>query len=175
MKQFESILEGYMERYTTGGFVTGDLIKFKPNALTATTLKDKPETFKFRIKDFMKSDLNLKVASVKRTIDAFSGEEAEEIDIVREYAPGLWADPMTVPIDAIEFVDTGANAFQHPVPKSLKRPNRLNGPEELKAKQTADKVKTDVNLPTGNTKIPGGKKWNDSKPGGGNLPKKNSF
>ena len=173
MKQFEKVLESYMERYTHGGFVTGDWVKFKNDVLSHPMLKDKSEAFKNRIKDFMKNDLHLKVACVKTTQDPFTVKPATEIDIVREYAPGLWADPMTVPVDVLELVDTGNNAFQHPVPDSLKRPNRTHGPEEVDAEQTegAKKAKTTLNLPVADTKIPSkSKRWKDNKPGAGNVP-----
>jgi hypothetical protein len=171
MKQFETILEDYMERYKNSGFVTGDWVKFKSNALQHPFIKSRGTRYIEMIKDFMKSDLHLKVACVKRPIDAFTTGPAEEIDIVREYAPGLWADPMTVPVDVLEVIDTGINAFQHPVPDSLKRPNREHGPEPIKAKPSAEKAKTEVNLTNKNTNINKGKKWNDSKPGAGNVPK----
>jgi hypothetical protein len=77
---------------------------------------------------------------------------------------------MTVPVEALELQDDGIN--RGPVPDSLKRKNNVHGPEEIKTKETND-FKADVNLTDKNTVIPGGKKWNDNEPGGGNAPKKN--
>jgi len=89
-------------------------------------------------------------------------------DVIIEYAPGLYRNPMTVPIEAFELQDDGIN--RGPVPDSLKRKSKINiKPEETEAEQSAD---FDINLQNKNVQLPGGTKWDDKKPGAGNSPKR---
>jgi len=122
-----------------------------------------------------KFDLNLRVSAVKSiypttTMNYRGGTEAPDniyVDIIIEYAPGLYRNPMTVPIEALEIQDDGIN--RGPVPDSVKRKSKIHGPEKVETDSSAD---FEVNLNNKNVKLPGGKNWDDSKPGAGNQPKK---
>mgnify|MGYP006439980761 FL=1 len=95
---------------------------------------------------------------------------------MKETAPGLFTDIVTVPVHLLVQVDTGNNLA--PIPDSQKKddPSHIK-PEEVKGKDTANvdsppygSSANDNSLPAKNT--PGkGKKWDDSKPGGGNMIK----
>ena len=104
------------------------------------------------------------------------GEQKKEIhvaskneisDIYIEYAPGLYRNPMTVPMEVVEIMDDGNNTG--PVVNSVRRKNNIHGPEETKAKSDID---ASVNLTTQNVKLPGANKWDDTQPGGGNYKPK---
>jgi hypothetical protein len=120
-------------------------------------------------------DLNLRVGAVKSiypttTQNFVGGSEAPDgvfLDIYIEYAPGLYRNPMTVPIEVVDMVDDGNN--RGPVPDSLVRKNNVHGPKEIKAGQEGGLKPDNVNLPQKNTVLPGANKWNDSKPGAGNF------
>jgi len=88
-------------------------------------------------------------------------------DVYIEYAPGLYRNPMTVPIDVLELQDDGNN--RGPIPDSLRRPNNIHEPREITASTDA---KHEINLATSNTKLPNSNKWDDTKPGGGNFKPK---
>jgi hypothetical protein len=121
-------------------------------------------------------DLNLRISAIKSTrpttTQNYRGgtESPDDIyaDVIIEYAPGLYRNPMTVPIGALELQDDGIN--RGPIPDSIKRKSKIQiKPEDQKAEQDAD---FDINLGNKNVQLPGGTKWNDSKPGAGNMPKK---
>ncbi len=121
-------------------------------------------------------DLNLRISAIKSiypttTQNYRGGTESPDAiyaDVIVEYAPGLYRTPMTVPIEALELQDDGINTG--PVPDSLKRKSQIDiKPKVVKAEQEANH---NINLSDKNVQIPGGTKWNDGVPGGGNTPKK---
>jgi hypothetical protein len=179
-KKFNVLLENVMERYQTGGFLIGDRVKFRKDWSKLDFFKEKAQSFLQMIEAVTQPnfDLNLRVSAVKSiypttTQNYRGGTESPDhiyVDVIIEYAPGLYRNPMTVPVESLELQDDGIN--RGPVPDSLKRKNRVSDkPEEIKTKET-NNLKADVNLTDKNTKLPGGNKWDDSKPGAGNTPKK---
>jgi hypothetical protein len=176
--KFTVLFENLLERYQQGGFIIGDRVKFKKDALSLDFFKNKGQSFIDIVKATMAPgfDLNLRVGAIKSTRPTTTqnyrgGTESPDdqyADIYIEYAPGLYRNPMTVPIGALELQDDGINTG--PVPDSLKRKSKINiKPEAVKAEQKAEH---DINLGNKNVQIPGGTKWNDKEPGAGNQPKK---
>ena len=85
-------------------------------------------------------------------------------DVVQEYAPGLYKDPMTVPINILLMVNSATDGFGTPSPDSQNYDNKeIQKPKNV---NTSDKDRT---LPTDNTTLANVNKWDDSKPGGGNT------
>lgn len=176
MKRFDALYEHKLERYQQGGIIVGDRVRFKKDALNLEYVKSRAQSFQEIIKACMEPtfDLNLRVGAIKSiypttTQNYTGGSEAPDgvfLDIYIEYAPGLYRNPMTVPIAAVEVIDDGNN--RGPVPDSLKRPNNIHGPKEIKAEPSTD-LKTDVNLQNKNVVLPNSNKWDDSKPGAGNF------
>jgi hypothetical protein len=177
--KFNVLLENLLERYQSGGFLIGDRVKFRKDWNKLDFFKQKAPSFIQMIEATAdpKFDLNLRISALKSiyptTTQNYRGgtESPDHIyaDIIVEYAPGLYRNPMTVPVEALELQDDGIN--RGPVPDSLKRKNNVHGPEEIKTKET-NNLEAEVNLNGKNVKIPGGKKWDDKAPGGGNSPKK---
>lgn len=127
--KFAILCEDVLNRYQTGGLLSGDFVKFRKGALNNPAFKDLDSTFKEMIKEMMESDLNLKVGAVKtsRPVSQYNMNNTiygYSVDIVQEYAPGLYKNPMTVPMEVLERVDTGANLA--PIPDSLRRKDREN-------------------------------------------------
>ena len=176
--KFTVLYENMLERYQQGGFILGDRVKFKKDCLNMDFFKTKGQSFIDIVKSCMAPgfDLNLRIGAIKSTRPTTTqnyrgGSESPDdqyADVYIEYAPGLYRNPMTVPIGALELQDDGINTG--PVPDSVKRKSKINiKPEDVKAEQTAD---FDINLQNKNVQIPGGTKWNDKEPGAGNKPKK---
>jgi len=176
--KFNVLYENVLERYQQGGFVIGDRVKFRKDCLKLDFFQNKGQSFLDLIKATMAPgfDLNLRISALKSTRPTTTqnyrgGTESPDdvyADVIIEYAPGLYRNPMTVPIDALELQDDGINTG--PVPDSVKRKNNVQiKPKEAKAESNAE---FEVNLTNKNVQIPGGKKWNDKAPGGGNTPKK---
>jgi len=177
MSNFEKLFEAEMERFQQGGFLVGDRIKFKKDALKHEYVTKRAESFQNIIRSCMDPgfDLVLRIGAIKSiypttTQNYGNGTQSPDgifFDIYIEYAPGLYRNPMTVPIDIIEVLDDGNN--RGPVPDSARRKNKIHGPEEVK---TDSDIKANVNLTTQNVKLPGANKWDDTQPGGGNFKPK---
>lgn len=176
--KFDVLFENLLERYQQGGFIIGDRVRFKKDALKSDFMKDKGQNFIDVVKSCMDPgfDLNLRISAIKSiyptTTQNYRGgtESPDKIyaDVIVEYAPGLYRTPMTVPIEILELQDDGINTG--PVPDSVRRKSKIQiKPEKVEAEQKAD---FDINLQNKNVQLPGGTKWNDSKPGAGNMPKK---
>ena len=176
--KFDVLFENLLERYQQGGFLIGDRVRFKKDALNSEFMKGKGQNFIDVVKSCMDPsfDLNLRVSAIKSvyptTTQNYRGgtESPDKIyaDVIVEYAPGLYRTPMTVPIELLELQDDGINTG--PVPDSVRRKNKINiKPEKTEAEQSAD---FDINLQNKNVQLPGGTKWDDKKPGAGNSPKR---
>lgn len=179
MAQFLKLYESAIQRFTRGGFLVGDLVKFKSNFSSDEFFKKQATNYLQKIDEFVKSGLNIRVSAVKPVYPSSYKpgniqNEAESflIDIVLEKVPGLYYDFVTVPAHVLEHIDTGINLA--PVPDSLRRPNNeIIDPEEV-ASQTSDPTsyltphrqtltsdkgdgkdsKSEISLPGKNTKIP---------------------
>jgi hypothetical protein len=130
--KFQVLYEDVYSRFQSGGLVAGDIVKFRSNVFNHPAIKEAMPEFKQIIQELKGSDLNLKVGAVRtirpgqqynlqNTIYGYS------VDVIQEYAPGLFRTPVTVPIEVLERVeDTGNNRNPQPVPDSLKRKERIN-------------------------------------------------
>ena len=169
--KFNTLYEGMLERYQQGGFVIGDRVRYRKDCLKSEFFRHKPQNFIDLIKSCLDKnfDLNLRVSSIKSIYPTTSqnysgGTEAPDglyVDVIIEYAPGLYRTPMTVPIDVLEIFDDGAN--RGPVPDSLYRKSNINiKPEEIKTKSDKN---FEINLQNINIKLPNsGAKHDFSKP-----------
>lgn len=176
---FEQLFEAEMERFQQGGFLVGDRIRFKKNALSHEYVSKRAASFQDIIKACMDPtfDKVLRIGAIKSiypttTQNYGNGTQSPDgifFDIYIEYAPGLYRNPMTVPLDIIELMDDGIN--RGPIPDSSRRKNNIHGPEEV---QAASDIKADINLRNQNVKLPGANKWDDTQPGGGNYKPKKS-
>jgi hypothetical protein len=175
---FNVLFEDLLGRYQQGGYLIGDRVRFKKDCLNLEFFKSKGTNVLDVIKSCMQPgfDLNLRIAALKSvyptTTQNYRGgtESPDNIyaDVIIEYAPGLYRNPMTVPIESLELQDDGIN--RGPVPDSTVYKNKeQQKPKEISADSSAN---FDINLTDKNTVIPGGKKWNDNVPGAGNAPTK---
>jgi hypothetical protein len=169
--KFNTLYENMLERYQLGGFVVGDRVRYRKDCLKLEFFRHKPQNFIDLVKSCMDKsfDLNLRVSAIKSIYPSTSqnyrgGTESPDaiyVDVIIEYAPGLYRTPMTVPIESLEIFDDGAN--RGPVPDSLRRKSKINiKPEETKAVSDKD---FDINLQMKNVKLPNsGIKHDYSKP-----------
>lgn len=179
--KFRALIEGVHQRYQNSQFLTGDVVQFIDSAMQDEWCQKQADSLKDRIKDMIEGDENLRVGAVKALRPAVGGavqpdQQVDDfyVDVVRETAPGLFTDVVTVPARLLAIVDTGANL--PPVPDSQKKddPSHIKGEDASTAKDKVDPLNpgsgNDISLTS--THTPGkGKKWNDSKPGGGNMIK----
>jgi len=141
--KFETLITESISRFTQGGVLSGDLVRIRKDYMKNEKVKGMTEQFKAMIQNAANTDLNLRVGGVKSTRPTTSGYYGGGdgsgtsaptdywIDVVIEYSPGLWRDPMTVPLEILEVVDAQGNLV--PVPDSLKRQNNVHGPKKVES------------------------------------------
>jgi hypothetical protein len=140
MNKFVKLYESSIQRYTRGGFLTGDLVKFVENAFKDDFFKNQAPNYVNKARSFADAGLNMRVSAVKAVRPTIhSGDvqnEAEDfiVDITLEMAPGLYREFLTVPARLLQQIDTYPNLA--PVPDSLKRKGDINiNPKEVKQEQ----------------------------------------
>jgi hypothetical protein len=124
--KFGKIFESNFQRFQGGGILAGDVVKFVDNILDGDWIASQTAGVKDKIQELLDSDLNIRVSSVHAKRPAVSGsvqqdQQADEFycDVVQELAPGLFNNVITVPIEALEQIDTGNNLA--PIPDSQRR------------------------------------------------------
>jgi len=180
--KFNSLFEAAYGRYAQGnGFLVGDVVKLKSGYENMDGFKKLGENVKQRIKEAVKAGNNLRVGKLHNYSagSRYSAEGADQVpaelaDVYEEYAPGMVANLITLPVECLEEVDTGANLA--PVPEGQKdtRDRTAEGEKEFKSKATNEQTKVmkkqthaekgDYELATKNTKLAHSNKHNDMQP-----------
>jgi hypothetical protein len=180
--KFNSLFEGTYNRYTQGnGFLVGDVVKVKSGYENMESFKKLGENVKQRVKDAIETGNNLRVgrlhnysAGSRYSAEGASQAPADLADCYVEYAPGMVANLMTLPVECLEEVDTGMNLA--PVPDGQKdmRDRTAEGEKEFKSKATNEQTKSmkkqtrvekgDYELAIKNTKLAHSNKHNDMQP-----------
>lgn len=130
MNKFVKLYESAIQRFTRGGFLTGDLVKFVDGAFKDEFFNTQAKNYAERAKYFNDSGLNMRVSAIKAVRPTIhSGDiqnEADKflIDVTLEIAPGLYKDFLTIPAHLLVHFDTYPNLA--PVPDSLKRKGDVN-------------------------------------------------
>ena len=167
MDKFETLLENTRARYTMSGLLVGDLVKVKNEALTSDWAKKQAPNLIEKLKEFVDTDLNVRVSSVKalrpsvsNAVHAESQVDDFYCDVVIETAPGLYYNFITLPIDLLEVVDQDINLAE--VPDSLKRETPDSEMKEVAVENSDDPMNPskqtsvkdgDKTLPEDNSKI----------------------
>jgi hypothetical protein len=128
MGKFINLYESTIQRFTRGGLLVGDLVKFKNDIFGNDFFKNQSANYVEKIKSFINSGLNIRVSSIKPVRPSYQPgnvyNESSEflVDIVLEKAPGLYYEFVTVPMNVLEHFDTGVNLA--PIPDSLRYDDR---------------------------------------------------
>lgn len=144
MNKFNTLLEGAFSRFQGGGFLVGDLVKFKSGAMSSEWAKKQASNTLQKLKEFAECDQHIRVSAVKGLRPAVNGSVQQDnqvddfyCDIVREHAPGLFMDFITVPADILEYIDPGINLPE--IPDSQRSTDRVDiQPQQLSQEQQAD-------------------------------------
>lgn len=115
-KKFVKILESHMQRFTGQGFLAGDVVVFKKDALRDPWFQSLGSNTQEKIKSMIASGLNLRVSAIKNVYPNVKGAGNTDytgsdinIDITSEIAPGRYMDFVTVPGRMLEPVSTYPN------------------------------------------------------------------
>ena len=184
--KFNSLFQEAYSRFTNGnGFLVGDVVKMKSGYESVEGYKSLGENVKERVKDMLKSGNNIRIGRLHNTTasrynaDGSNSSPAQYADCYEEYAPGMVTNLITLPIECLEEVDTGANL--PPIPEGQKdEEERVSEPKEFgkhgwhenKKVNTQNKLgakqnwveKGNYELATKNTKLAHSNKYNDALP-----------
>ena len=172
--KFNLLFEREISRFESGGFLVGDRVRIKKEALKHEYVLNRAQSFQDFIKSLLEPtfDLNIRIGAIKSiyptTSTNYSGSVGSDqlfIDIYVEHAPGLYTNPTTLPISLVIHLEDFNS--RGPIPDSLRRKSKIHGPEEIKT--TPDDLKAEINLTNKNVVLPNSNKWDDTKPGGGNF------
>jgi hypothetical protein len=130
--KFERIHEETLYRFQQGGFLGGDYVKIKKNALKNEKVEKFSDQMKTILQDAINNNTVLRISCIKSDkSEAYSGPvNASNIpscelwaDCYVEHAPGMWHNVMTIPTSIIEKIEVeGANGYPA-YDKKLIRPN----------------------------------------------------
>lgn len=103
-KKFTKIYESAMQRFTGQGFLAGDVVYFKKDALNDKWFKELGTNTQEKIKNMIDSGLNLRVSAIKNIYPNvkgagntdYTGSEVN-VDVTSEIAPGRYMSFVTVP------------------------------------------------------------------------------
>lgn len=195
-KKFNMLYETYVSRYTRGGFLTGDLVRFTKGFENLDSFKNLDPNVQQKLKDYADSDINIRISGIQNkypshqpgNTDNSNGEVS--VTVSQETAPGRYDGFVTAAPDLFDTVDVYPNRM--PVPASMVRPNgtQINPSEfeydneyigtdplksqigtgtELKApEQGEDKELHNVNVKI--DQFGADNNWDQLAPGGGNMP-----
>jgi hypothetical protein len=71
-KKFDAIYEAVISRYNVGGYLPGDIIKFRPDYKSSETYKAMPSLMKQELDELANSGLNIKVVQIGTRVDNHS-------------------------------------------------------------------------------------------------------
>jgi len=103
-RNFVKLFESALQRYSSGGFLTGDVVVFREGAMSDEWFKSLGSNTKEKIKNMVNSGLNLRVSAIKNKYPNVGGAgntdfigSDVDVDITSEIAPGRYMDFVTVP------------------------------------------------------------------------------
>ena len=138
-KRFLNLYESWMGRYNHSGFLVGDIVKFKDDALKHEFLKTQASDITNVIKELIDCGCTLRVKNVINNYPSVMGAGNSDdagpdfsIEVCRELAPGLFdGSGVLAHPDMLEIIDVYPNLT--PVPDKLKRKEKINiKPVEVK-------------------------------------------
>ena len=161
-KKFDILVEEATSRYQQGGLLSGDFVIVRQGALKNDKIKDRPSNFIDALKAIISSKLPLRVSAIKSERPESCNDLAGGVnnaptgfwvDVVTEYAPGLWRDPMTLPLEVLDIHNPEGNNLPE-WPDSVKR---LDNSEIKPTEITFDQDSINIKQTQGNKREYGSK------------------
>lgn len=125
-------IEENIQRYTNGGKLVSDVVKFVKNYKSKDTYKALGDDVKEYIELLIKTDKNIRVVDIKPMFPSRSpGDDQNRgngfsVELAIELAPGLFdlQNKVTVPSDLVIAVNTYSNLPD--IPQSMRKKERIN-------------------------------------------------
>lgn len=128
--KFQTIFENIVTRPRMGGFLRGDYVKIKRNALSHPSIQNAANQIKESLKELMKSDLKLRISNItplrnNKSYDLGDGPTGFLATIHQELATGLSHNHITLPLDVLELA---SSEYDDPskLPDSQRKTHNLN-------------------------------------------------
>lgn len=126
---FKVLFENYTNKYTMGGFLPGDFVKFKSNILSDSRIKSGNSEYLDKIKELMNCDCKMRIQGLTSNTATKSAGSQGTADsyyaTIYKTLPGNSTtstdDVITVPLDVLELVARSAEESQMEVPSSFKK------------------------------------------------------
>lgn len=129
---FLKLVSENLQRYTSGGLLTGDTVRFVKNYKSRDSYKALSDNVKRYVDEFIKTDKNLRVVDIKPMFPSHAtGNDqnignAFSIEIAIELAPGSYdlQNKFTVPSDLVEPINDYINLPK--IPDSIRKKEKIN-------------------------------------------------
>jgi hypothetical protein len=114
-KKFIKILESTINRYTRGGFLVGDIVKFKDGYDRMTSFKALNDEIQRRLVMYANSDLPIRITNIKNHYPSTQPGNDDNMDglvscdISQEVMPGKVYEYVTCPADLLQRIDAYPN------------------------------------------------------------------
>ena len=130
--KFLTLVENSISRYSNGGLLTGDTVKFVKNFKSRDSYKALSDNLKNYIEEFIKTDKNIRVVDIKPMFPSSApGDDANRgnafsIVLATELAPGSYdlQNKFTVPSDILMPDNDYINLPK--IPDSIRKKEKLN-------------------------------------------------
>ena len=153
MSKFDTIFEAQIGRFVKSGPIAGDYVKFVSNLKSSnwyTSLDEARKTYVDEIVTVVEQGKPLMLSTLKKGVYETETTDSNEqlADIAVEYAPGLYQNNLTIPLELLEFAISSADARgTQKDPTNDQENNTTLKPEEV------NESEPDIGQ---QTKIPGG-------------------
>lgn len=134
-KKFDAIYESIVTRYVVGGFLPGDIVKFKPDYQSSDCYKSMNSVMQSELKELIKSGLNIKVIQVGDNLSGASAGNQHKtpenviVTIAGDHGGGRHFGGISVPAKILDIVSVGDNSPNIP-DKFRREDNTTYKPEE---------------------------------------------
>jgi hypothetical protein len=129
-QKFDKIFESLTSRYTSGGYLPGDVVVFRPNYKSSEVYKNLPSNIRAELDEMIKSDLNIKVVSVGNNLSGVSGNNQDKtvmnavITVSADHGGGRHYSSITVSPDMIDMANPEIPNLAK-VPDSFKKKDKV--------------------------------------------------
>lgn len=150
--KFSILAEEFTTRWQSGGVLNGDFCIIRKDAFKNEKIKDRGSQFLDKLREYATSQLPLKISCVKTERPETSNSIAGQgdlmttiwCDIVAENAPGLWSNPITIPLECIDVIQPEGNNWSPDHPEQWKYKSKV----QIKPKEVDQTEGSNRNLVT---------------------------
>lgn len=141
-KKFDSIYESIVSRYNSGGYLPGDIVKFRANYKSTPTYNAMHSQMKQELDELVNSGLNIRVVQVgSKTYNQSAANDHKTADnvvltVAGDHGGGRYCSSITVSPEMIDVEESGSGYPTSDIPDQFYRKDNTNWkPEEWKADQ----------------------------------------